>query len=622
MKPRRPGLLLLAGVLIGGSALGAQNPLPHPRPPAAPDTAPVAAPAGGDTTGRRPGARSDSLPPPDSLSPDSFRPQLPPLGAPPGPLPRAGRAVFDRDALWFSGALTLGELLERIPGVFLVRAGWFGRQEVIHYAGQGATSVEVVWDGFALDPIGEDSTGLDLSRINLGLLQRVEVEVLPSVVRIYLFSDEQTVRKPRTETSFATGDASTNTYRIRYLNRWKNGIGLGLAVNWLGTAGVVTSPGKSSDLTLWGKGSWIPSPLYGVQYQLLSISVVRDSVSLGSPSGLPGRKVHRTDAFLRGFIASRTDGMGLRFDALAGSTSYTDTSADLARNELQGSAILGYRAARWSSELTTRVRDSRTPFEIQLRAAASPFAPLTLSGYALARSHLAGRRSTEAAVEAEIRPFSFLALHGAFRSRNAVGAPAVLTDTAQRVTDFSAGVSFTTRPLDLDLSIAQHGVYAAPMFGSFGNIVPAYPSFAVRTGTVSFAIRPTSYLTLAGWYREPLEPGLLENVTSAYEPPHHSRLWATFRSRLLPVLRRGAFDLTAEVAMEGWGRGALGADSSGASILLKGATVVDWRIEMRLLGAALYWTIRNAQGERYSLLPGLRMPVSNQRYGVRWEFTN
>jgi hypothetical protein len=152
--------------------------------------------------------------------------------------------------------------------------------------------------------------------------------------------------------------------------------------------------------------------------------------------------------------------------------------------------------------------------------------------------------------------------------------------------------------------------------------VPAYPSFAVRTATVSLAFRPKAYITLSGWFREPLVKGTAELETSAYEPPHHARVWATFRSRLLPVLRRGAFDFTAEVAMEGWGRGAWGADAGGAPLLLKGATILDYRVELRLLNAALFWSIRNARGERYSVLPGLNMPVGNQTYGVRWEFTN
>ena len=621
MTLRAPGLLLAAALLVRAAELAAQN--PQPLPPRA-DSARGAGPARRDT-GAAATPRRDTIPLPDSLSPDSFRPQLPPLGAPPGPLPRAGRIVFDHDELWFSGAVTLGELLQRVPGVFLVRAGWFGRPEIIQYAGQGASSIEVYWDGFAMDPLGQDSTGLDLSELNLGLVQRAEVEVLPSVVRVYLYSDEQVVRKPRTETSFSTGDASTNSYRIRYLNRWKAGTGLDLGVNFQGSSGVTTSPGRSSDVTLWAKGSWIPTQRYGVAYQVISVSLDRDSVTLGTnPENLPfvpGRHAHRTDTFLRGFIATRDDGMGLRLDAIAGGSSYTDTAA-LGREEMQGSAIVSYRAERWSTELTTRVRSSSTPLELELRGSMSPLALLTVSGYAINRSHLGGRHSTDVGAQAELRPVGALALHGALRLRSAVGAPALLTDTAQKVTDFSAGVSLTTRRLDLDVSLARHGVFAPAVPGTFGPIMPGYPSFAVRTATLSLAWRPRAYLTFSGWYREPLVKGTAELHTSAYEPPHHSRVWATFRSRLLPVLRRGAFDFTAEVAMEGWSRGAWGADSAGAPLLLKGATILDYRVELRLLNAALFWSIRNARGERYSVIPGLNMPVGNQTYGVRWEFTN
>jgi hypothetical protein len=613
--------LLLAAALLGAAAAGAQNPQPAPPAPRPADTtraAPSAAPA--DTT--RAGGRSstDTVPVPDSLSPDTFRAQLPRLGAPPGPLPRSGRIVFDRDALWFSGAFTLGELLEHVPGVFLVRSGWYGRPEVVHYAGQGASSVELFWDGFALDPLGRDSAGMDLSQISLGMLQRVEVEVLPTALRVYLFSDAQPVRRARTETSFATGDASTNTYRIRYLNRWKDGTGLGVGVEFLGTAAGMTSSGRSSNLTIWGKGSWAPSSRVGVEYQAISVSVNRDSFEVTSAAGAPfnigNPASHRTDLFLRGYAASRDDGMGLRLDALAGSTSYTDTRAALSRDQLQAAAILGYRAAHWSGELTTRVREASTPFEVQLRAAASPFSAFTVAGSVDASTHVAGRRSMDASLGAEFRPWPALALHAAARLRDAVAVPAVLTDTAQRVTDVTGGVSFASRVADLDVSVARHGGYAAPLYGVFDTLVPAYPSLPVRTVTASFAIRPTMYLSLSGWVRHPLDP-----VSSAYEPPFHSRLWATFRSRLLPILRRNAFDFTAEVAMEGWSHGALGADRSGTPLFLGGATVLDYRIEMRLLSAALFWTLRNARGERYQVIPGVH-PSQGQRYGVRWEFTN
>ncbi len=622
MNWRAAARLLAAGALASAvaapSALLAQQPPPSvPAPSQVRDTARAA------DTSRVPAPR-DTVPVPDSLSPDSFRPRLPPLGAPRGPLPKSGRWVFDRDALWFSGSFTLGDLLQQIPGVMLVREGWYGRQEVVHHAGQGAASVAVYLDGFALDPMGHDSTGFDLSLVELGLLDRVEVEVLPTRLNVYLFSDGQTVRRPRTETSFGTGDASTNTYLIRYLNRWKNGSGIGLGVSSFSTSGTVPAPGATNDLTLWAKGSWVPSPRFGIDYQLLSTSVSRDSFGVagdgavpGTPFGVGEEKVHRTDAFLRGYVASRADGMGLRFDALVGSTRLTDTSATLGQSELQAAGVASWRDEHWSLEATTRLRDRPTPLELELRAAGSPLAGVTVAGSLLRQSHLGGRHSTDAALMAELRPWPAIALHGSIRARRAVAEPLVTADTAQSTRDMDGGISLTTRPVELDLSVARHGIFVAPLYGGFGTAVAAYPSVAVRTATATIALRPTSYLTLSGWYRHPLDP-----LSSAYEPPHHARIQGTFRSRLLPILRRGAFDFIAQGTVESWSHGTFGLDSSGAEYRLPGAVVVDWRLELRLLGAAIYWTMRNSQAERSWLLPGLSLPRIKQRYGVRWEFTN
>ena len=620
MTRRGPGVLLAAALSCASPLVPAargQNPPARPAPGAPAGRAGAAA---ADTTPPAARAPRDTIAPPDSLSPDSFLPDLPRLGSPPGPLPASGRVVWTREELWHSGALTLGELLERIPGVFLVRGGWLGQPETVSYAGQGAASVELFWDGFALDPLGADSTGFDLSRISLGLLKRVEVEVLPTVLRVYLYSDDQTTRRPRTETSFGTGDASSNTYRIRYLNRWSGGTGLGVGVESFATGGGVTGASGSNRLTLWGKGSWIPSPRFGVEYQALSVSLNRNPFTEAGLGGSAGSRNHRTDVFVRGYAASRADGMGVRLDVLAGSSASSDSSAGLSRTEVQGAAILGYRAQHWSTEATARVRDTGTPFELQLRAAANPIGPLTVAGTLDERALLGHRHSTEASLEAELRPWGGergpLALYGAVRARRAVAAPAILSDTVQRVTDYDAGLSLTTRRLAVDVSYGRHGAFAAPVDGSFGPLALTYPDSAVRTATVAFTLRPTLFLTLAGWYRRPLG-----QTYAAYEPPDRSRLTATFRTRLLPVLTRNAFDFTAEVAMEAWGRGVIG-DSAGTPIPLTGAAVLDYRLELRLVGATLYWTLRNALGERYAPVPGIQVPGAAQVYGVKWEFTN
>lgn len=578
-----------------------QPPPPLPAPRAVPDS-------------QRPPADTVL---PDSLSPDSFRAELPRLGPPPGPMARSGRVVFDKEALVYSGALTLGELLQEIPGVFLVRAGWFGQPERAAYAGQGASSVELYWDGFALDPLGEDSTAIDLSRISLGLLKRVEVEVLPTVLRVYLISDTQLVRRPRTETSFATGDASTNSYRIRYLNRWRNGSGLGVGVTFYGTDGPATTPGSVSDLAIWAKGTWTPSDVVGVEYQLVRHSMDRDSLGsvLGGP-GIAGVNAVRTDAFVRAHAGSRADGLGLRFDALLGSSSYSD-SGSLERHLLQAGAALGFRGVRWSLDAITRVRDTRTPFEVWVRGGWAPLSSTSLSLSVFRKTHDLGRRSLEAAATAEVRPLRWLAVWGTVRARDAVASPEVAADTAQQVNDWRAGLTFSSRPATLDLSVERHGGFVAPAFAVFGRSIPNLTTIDVTTLTLSFSLRPWDWLTLAGWYRDPLDP-----MVSAFEPPTHTRAAVTFRSRFLRKFRRGEFDLVARVGVDAWGDGVAGSDSTGAPVRLGGGATVDYLVEFRLVGAVIFWTLRNSQAERYNAVPGFEMARALQRYGVRWEFTN
>ena len=608
-----PALALAGGLALPATAAAQNPPAPPPRPAVRADSA--RGRAGGDSLRAppRPAAGPDSIPPPDSLSPDSFSAVLPPLGPPAGPLPSAGRVVFDRDALVFSGALTLGELLQAVPGAFLARAGWYGLPEVVHYAGQGASSVEVYWDGYALDPMGEDSAGFDVGRIPLGLLRRVEVEVLPTVLRVHLVSDTQPVRRPRTETSFATGDGQTNSYRIRYLNRWAGGAGLGLGVNWFGTNGARSTPARSSDLTLWAKASWAATTRFGVEAQLMRYSLDRASLQ----DVLPGRRVYRSDMILRAFSSSREDGLGLRFDALLGASSYGDSAGAEAARIAQGAVFAAYRAERWSAEAVGRVRDARMPLEVELRGSVAALRRLTAHGYAIRRTLLGGRGSSEAGGSVSWMPLGPFRLEGAFRARDAVAVPALAWDTSQSVKDWSVGVGVASRRADLDVSLERHGWYVAPAYGTFGGLVPLATAIDVRTVTVRFALRPKAYFTLAGWYRHPIDA-----LTAAYEPPHHARTSATFRSRFLPRYRRGALDVLVQAALESWSDGVMGADSAGTAIGLDGHGSLDWLVEVRLLGAVIYWTLRNSQLERYEVVPGAELARSLQRYGVRWEFTN
>lgn len=614
-------LLLLAGPLAAQQPTPPPAPAPAPRPPAQ-DTIRGRR---GDTLPDLQNPRPDRpvTPPdtsrqdPDSLDADTLRPVLPPLGPPPGPLPLGHRYIFDGDALRWTGALTLGELLNLVPGVFVVRAGWYGQPETVSYAGQGSQSVELYWDGFALDPLGVDSAGFDTGRFDLGLFQRVEVEVLPTVLRVYLITDTQAARRARTEASFGTGDNSTNSYRIRYLNRWANGTGLSVSGSYFGTTGPSTSRGKVTSFQLVARGSWMPSDRVGVEFQVASIAYDREGLSsLGPTPDLRGVDARRGDLFVRAFTASRPDGMGLRLDAVLGSSTFSDTSGTLDESAGQAALNFGYRAARWSAEGWGRVRDTREPLDVGARLAWSPLRVLSLSGYGRRRSQLGGGGLTEMSAALELRPLSRISLHGDVRQRRLDDSTFVASDTAQRVTDFGGGLSLGGRVLSLDVGYSHRGAFSAPVFGLFADQLPLAVTAETNAFQASWRFQPWRWMGLSGWVRAP------SSSRVPYDPPTHSVTRVTFRSAFLPHFRRNAFDVMAHFEMEAWGTGVAGADSTGALLALPGQLIFNVHIQFRLVGAMIFWTLRNTQITRYELLPGFEMPRSQQRFGIRWEFTN
>src|ERR1041384_2470804 len=69
------------------------------------------------------------------------------------------------------------------------RGGFVGQSEYVVLAGRGAATVEMFWDGMPMPAIGGDSLYVDAARIYLTCLRRVDVEVLPASLRVYLVSE-------------------------------------------------------------------------------------------------------------------------------------------------------------------------------------------------------------------------------------------------------------------------------------------------------------------------------------------------------------------------------------------------------------------------------------------------
>jgi hypothetical protein len=355
----------------------------------------------------------------------------------------------------------------------------------------------------------------------------------------------------------------------------------------------------------------------GLEYEFTMYSFDRQQLQTPSGAALPGVKVKRRDSFVRAFASSRPGGMGWRMDALLGSSRFSDTSGTYDAGVAQAALIGGYRGGRVSTELAFRMRDNTRPLETDLRGSWSPIRSATLTARARNTWLTGGGTLGDADVGAELRPFGALSLHGDLRWRVLDDSVFTAVDTVQRVLDWSAGIGTFTRILTLDLSFQRHGTFVAPVFGVVRTDLPVATSTPATTVTLSWGLRPTSFLTYSGWYHHPLN-----DAQVALEFPHHALNRLTFRSRFLPHFRRGIFDVMGQVELESWSHGIVGADASGNPITVAGNSIWNVHVQFRLGGAVIYWTLRNPQLRRYEVLTGYPMPRSLQRFGIMWEFTN
>ena len=593
--------LLLLGALVcaGGRAAGQVDTTPKPKPTAAVDSGPA------DTTAKR-----------DTTPPDTIEHFLPGFAAalPAGPLPRGERWRFTLDSLVMSNITTLGDLLGHIPGVYVVRGGWFGAPEIAVYGGQGPLGLEVYWDGAPYLPVGRDSVWLDPARIPLAAIERVDVQVLPSTLRVYLVSRAAHSTIPRTEVRISTGQASIAQYRGGFAKRWRSGFGLSLNADYRNINGIAGSSTTGfNDVDIWLKLEYARSPHFGLSVQTLSSQWDR-----GGETGLViPWKQRRIDQLFRAFAATRDDGLGPRATLTLARAQVSGDTMVGDRSLYQGQLELTETRPRASIGVTARFQDAARPFQVDAFAGWHPLAFVTL--WADARRSYYGNRGhgNRAHVAGSLTlPFGF-SVRGEASRVETFDAPLILSDTFQWANDYAAYVRWDTKRVTLEAGEVQRDPFHPQGFAA--GILPVSTLGPLPRSTylsVFAAVRPLSGIQLSGWYFDPRTGG------GDFEPPTHARVSATFFSKFWRVYKSGVFSLRGEFAVESWSRGLGGRDSSGNQLALGPATFAETNIQLRIAGFTAYWMTRNYDAMRGSYVRGLGYPKRAQSYGVQWFFNN
>jgi hypothetical protein len=515
----------------------------------------------------------------------------------------------------------VGDLLTQVPGLYLWRGGYIGRPELVDYHGRGSASAEYYLDGIPYVAMGVDSLAVDPALFSISLLDRIEVERGPGQIEVYLFTRRHDRLAPRSRIAIARGDANFARYEASLERRFVSGIGYALAADYLSSPTVAVRSSNYSNTQLWAQGSYIPSPHLGFQYQLIRSAPNRRPFAINA-AGVddtigPGYKVTRTDAQFRLFLAGgkrAREGLGPKADLIYSRSAWDGAGLDQQDNQIGG--YLTLRAPTFSIGGSGFHRTRWTPLDTRGSVGWNPLPPFTLSAEAVHQRHFGGRNSDYADLAAGIQLARGLAITGTARLGKLVAAPELLTDTAQKVRDFQGALAWNRARLGFQVSYARTSEFSPFPYADFPRIGGFTTAPETEWVTASVRLAPLQWITLESWYSD------ARNTTPDGVPPTHSLSAATIRSKFLRQFPSGIFDLKLRLSVESWGRGAIGLDSLGAPVTLKGATFFRSLIQIQLDRFTIYWDRGNLSGTKLTYVPGFRIPAYGSNFGVRWEFLN
>lgn len=534
-------------------------------------------------------------------------------------LPPFARIVIPRDSIDYMNAETLGDVLSTIPGVYLWRGGWTGRPEPPNYSGRGATSVEYMVDGIPWVPMGPDSLAVDPSQLPIGLLDRIEVEQYPGLLRVHLFYHQHEVLAPRTRIAVGRGDFEQARYEGLIEKRWKSGVGFGLGIEYRLNDGPNDDYGDSQVSNAWIQTDWVPSDRFGVQLKWLRMAPDRSRVlSRETPTDTLVRPIDgsRSDLTARVFFRDQPEaGLGRRLDLVFSRVSWGGVDLEQARWQ---TGLIFSRRQRTSSLGLTALYGSRwTRLDTRAIAGWSPVERVSASLEGVYQTYDEDRSAKWLTARAGVTLPYALKLSGSWRQGNVVDQPSVPGDSAQDLSDRE----FIAQWNPLRAITARAGYLRLSAFRPTGYWYYAQLDSIAASGTTEWItlggrVVPRQWFTLSGWYQYPLGPG------PEGTPPGYGFVEAAVRSKFLRTFPSGIFDLKLAMTMESWGTGVLGRAPDGAPVTLKGATTFRGLIQMQFLGLILYWDRSNLLNSDLPYVPGLPLPKNISTYGVRWVFLN
>jgi hypothetical protein len=579
--------------------------------------------------------------------------------------------VYDRTAMFATGALTLSDMLGRVPGLTQFTTGWVDAPNVV--ASQGdLRRIRIFLDGLELDPMDRRSQGVaPVNDLPLHALEEVRIERGAEEVRVYATSWRVDRTDPYTRADIATGDQTTNLYRAYFGRRYDHGEAIQLSAEQNSTQ-PNRNLASSSELHVMGRLGLTHGPWSG---DLFAERTDRDR---GPWTGngnfaqnldtIPPWEARRTTAYLR--VGNGDPDRGRWFQFLAASESFhgSNNSLTVASTVLPGTITTattpvvdstayenqylvtgGITRGNARASVAERIRHAsrRTSHVLSGRASYEhPWLGVSLFAEgqsALAPSRLEGTvrvapfdrvaflasasRTGEARVSrifGQFDPTLFFSADGTLEPPfpNAIGGYDSTTvgryGLAPR-TNLRAEAGVRLRDVWVSGGVIRRGATtllpAADFDTSYARPTSLRTEGTATAATASIRGRLYKAVNVDAW-------GIAWNdTTGLYRPRYQTRSELYIQTNLLDRFPRGNFGLLASLAHE-YRSNARFADADSLVRTALGFRSVSFKLEIRIQTAVVSYQFRNLLQESYAQVPGFRLPRQTQFYGVRWDFWN
>ncbi len=528
----------------------------------------------------------------------------------------AGVWVWNRDDLLRSGATTLSDLLDRIPGVTAFRLGYYGQPEAVSVMGSGPGAVEIEIDGYVVDRLSR--TSLDFARIPLVNLSSVRVERRAAGLRIRLRTEEPRAAQPFSMVEAQAGEPlGLNVFR-----------GLFEAPHFLVGPVAFGVERTASDglegaeavnvFNGWAKWSWV-RPSHGLQVEFRRLSAEH-----GGDFPYPETST-RSDLVVRGRTVLPIPGSVL--EVYGGRTSVTDSvPGDSVPTDVQVrqmGARLGYESQRaWArGSLRWRSESPLPRFEAGAELRLRPLDAVTVSGEAYRRDWREAGAASSAAARVEVRPIPALTVF-AEASRGRFGE-LLPFDTLRSRTPLvdrhggRAGATLRLRGARLGVAGLVVDVDSVFTFGlPFDSVPTVYPGGHNQGWEISGSVPLfVPWLRAEGEYQRWLDSPLW-----VYLPRDQGHVGLEIHT--LP-LSSGNLEILAR--LEGVRRGAMLMPSADSTLYAPdpALTTFDAYLQIRVVTVRAFIRYEHLNDPREifefpdRVLPGIRLV-----YGVKWELWN